>query len=151
MRLRRSRLCLPNCATADRFEDDIHWMGGALLTDSLEWGATAIHSLLPTPIPWAKTGTQSGMTGPSRSPFRLKTGPGMTAAGHIGAMALLYLMQTSCLARCSILAAGQTVANSVMRLVAARLISATALSGHGGIITLIRVTPGRPSFPKSGA
>ncbi|MDW4550332.1 CocE/NonD family hydrolase [Defluviimonas sp. D31] len=31
---------LANCATADRFEDDIHWMGGCLLTDSFEWGAT---------------------------------------------------------------------------------------------------------------
>ena len=31
---------IANCATVDRFEDDIHWMGGCLLTDSLEWGAT---------------------------------------------------------------------------------------------------------------
>lgn len=28
------------CAAADRFEDDIHWRGGTLLTDTLEWGAT---------------------------------------------------------------------------------------------------------------
>ena len=28
------------CATHDRYEDDIHHMGGCLLTDSLEWGAT---------------------------------------------------------------------------------------------------------------
>ncbi len=31
---------IANCATADRFEDDIHWMGGGLLTDGFEWGAT---------------------------------------------------------------------------------------------------------------
>ncbi len=31
---------IANCATANRFDDDIHWMGGALLTDSFEWGAT---------------------------------------------------------------------------------------------------------------
>lgn len=31
---------IANCATIDRFEDDIHWMGGCLLTDSIEWGAT---------------------------------------------------------------------------------------------------------------
>ncbi|MXZ81609.1 MAG: CocE/NonD family hydrolase [Gammaproteobacteria bacterium] len=31
---------IANCATANRFDDDIHWMGGALLTDSLEWGTT---------------------------------------------------------------------------------------------------------------
>ena len=31
---------IANCATTDRFEDDIHWMGGCLLTDSFEWGAT---------------------------------------------------------------------------------------------------------------
>ena len=28
------------CATHDRYEDDIHHMGGCLLTDSIEWGAT---------------------------------------------------------------------------------------------------------------
>ena len=28
------------CATHDRYEDDIHHMGGCLLTDSVEWGAT---------------------------------------------------------------------------------------------------------------
>ena len=33
------------CATHDRYEDDIHHMGGCLLTDSVEWGAT-----LPTII-----------------------------------------------------------------------------------------------------
>ncbi|MEM0936212.1 MAG: CocE/NonD family hydrolase [Pseudomonadota bacterium] len=39
------------CATHDRFEDDIHYMGGALLTDTLEWGATlpAILAAPPTP------------------------------------------------------------------------------------------------------
>ena len=43
------RAVLANCATIDRFEDDIHWMGGCLLTDSLEWGATlpAILALPP--------------------------------------------------------------------------------------------------------
>jgi len=28
------------CATHDRYEDDIHHMGGCLLTESVEWGAT---------------------------------------------------------------------------------------------------------------
>ena len=38
------------CATHDRYEDDIHHMGGCLLTDSLEWGATlpAILALPPS-------------------------------------------------------------------------------------------------------
>lgn len=31
---------IANCATANRFEDDIHYLGGALLTDGFEWGAT---------------------------------------------------------------------------------------------------------------
>ena len=31
---------IANCSTGNRFEDDIHWMGGCLLTDSFEWGAT---------------------------------------------------------------------------------------------------------------
>ncbi|GGH18295.1 hypothetical protein SAMN05444007_10156 [Cribrihabitans marinus] len=39
------------CATHDRYEDDIHHMGGCLLTDTLEWGATlpAILAAPPTP------------------------------------------------------------------------------------------------------
>lgn len=38
------------CATHDRYEDDIHHMGGGLLTDTFEWGATlpAILALPPT-------------------------------------------------------------------------------------------------------
>ena len=38
------------CATHDRYEDDIHHMGGCLLTDTLEWGATlpAILAAPPT-------------------------------------------------------------------------------------------------------
>ena len=39
---------LANCATWDRFEDDIHWMGGCLLTDSFEWGA-ALPAILACP------------------------------------------------------------------------------------------------------
>ena len=37
------------CATNNRFDDDIHHMGGCLLTDSVEWGATlpAILALPP--------------------------------------------------------------------------------------------------------
>ncbi len=39
------------CATHDRFEDDIHYMGGCLQTDTFEWGATlpAILGAPPTP------------------------------------------------------------------------------------------------------
>lgn len=39
------------CATHDRFEDDIHYMGGCLLSDTFEWGATlpAILASPPTP------------------------------------------------------------------------------------------------------
>ena len=29
------------CSTDDRYADDIHFMGGCLLTDKLHWGATA--------------------------------------------------------------------------------------------------------------
>lgn len=38
------------CATNDRYNDDIHHMGGCLLTDSIEWGATlpAILALPPS-------------------------------------------------------------------------------------------------------
>ena len=39
------------CATHDRYADDIHIMGGCLLTDTFEWGATlpAILAAPPTP------------------------------------------------------------------------------------------------------
>ncbi|MDE0533328.1 MAG: CocE/NonD family hydrolase [Albidovulum sp.] len=46
---------LANCATWDRFEDDIHWMGGCLLTDSLEWGAT-LPAILAAPPDSATVG-----------------------------------------------------------------------------------------------
>ena len=36
------------CSTDDRYADDIHFMGGALLTDKLSWGATAF-SIANTP------------------------------------------------------------------------------------------------------
>jgi putative CocE/NonD family hydrolase len=49
------RAVLANCATADRFEDDIHWMGGALLTDSFEWGAT-LPAILAAPPDAATVG-----------------------------------------------------------------------------------------------
>ena len=48
---------LANCATANRFEDDIHWMGGALLTDSFEWGAT-LPAILAAPPDRATVGEQ---------------------------------------------------------------------------------------------
>ncbi|MCB2136549.1 MAG: CocE/NonD family hydrolase [Rhodobacteraceae bacterium] len=46
---------LANCATVDRFEDDIHWMGGCLLTDSFEWGAT-LPTILAAPPDSATVG-----------------------------------------------------------------------------------------------
>lgn len=46
---------IANCATADRFEDDIHWTGGALLTDSFEWGAT-LPAILAAPPDTATVG-----------------------------------------------------------------------------------------------
>ena len=46
---------LANCATIDRFEDDIHWMGGCLLTDTIEWGAT-LPAILAAPPDAATVG-----------------------------------------------------------------------------------------------
>lgn len=46
---------IANCATIDRFEDDIHWMGGCLLTDSIEWGAT-LPAILAAPPDSATVG-----------------------------------------------------------------------------------------------
>lgn len=39
------------CATHDRYEDDIHHMGGCVLTDTLEWGATLPVILAAPPTP----------------------------------------------------------------------------------------------------
>jgi len=39
------------CATHDRFEDDIHYMGGCVLTDTFEWGATLPSILASPPTP----------------------------------------------------------------------------------------------------
>ncbi|MEM7509140.1 MAG: CocE/NonD family hydrolase [Pseudomonadota bacterium] len=39
------------CATHDRYHDDIHHMGGLLLTDSIEWGATLPVILAAPPSP----------------------------------------------------------------------------------------------------
>ncbi len=31
---------ITSCSTDDRYADDMHWMGGTLLTDTLDWGAS---------------------------------------------------------------------------------------------------------------
>lgn len=49
------RAVIANCATANRFEDDIHWQGGALLTDGFEWGAT-LPAILAAPPDAAAVG-----------------------------------------------------------------------------------------------
>ncbi len=46
---------IANCATIDRFEDDIHWMGGLPLTDSFEWGVT-LPAILAAPPDAATVG-----------------------------------------------------------------------------------------------
>lgn len=46
---------IANCATANRFDDDIHWMGGALLADSLERGMT-LPAILAAPPDAATVG-----------------------------------------------------------------------------------------------
>ncbi len=53
---RALKAVIANCATTDRFEDDIHWMGGCLLTDSFEWGAT-LPAILAAPPDAATVGS----------------------------------------------------------------------------------------------
>ena len=48
---------IANCATINRFEDDIHWMGGCVLTDTLEWAAT-LPAILAAPPDSATVGDQ---------------------------------------------------------------------------------------------
>ena len=42
---------ITSCSTDDRFTDDMHWMGGALLTDMLDWGATFLTWMALPPDP----------------------------------------------------------------------------------------------------
>ena len=51
-RPRALRAIIAVCATDNRFDDDIHHMGGCLITDSVEWGATlpAILASPPDPV-----------------------------------------------------------------------------------------------------
>ncbi len=46
---------IANCATIDRYEDDIHWMGGCVLTDTIEWAAT-LPAILAAPPDKATVG-----------------------------------------------------------------------------------------------
>jgi len=42
---------ITSCSTDDRFTDDMHYMGGALLTDMLDWGATFLTWMALPPDP----------------------------------------------------------------------------------------------------
>lgn len=42
------RAIVPVCATDDRYTDDVHFMGGCLLVDGIEWGAV-FQAFLPRP------------------------------------------------------------------------------------------------------
>jgi predicted acyl esterase len=42
---------ITSCSTDDRFGDDMHYMGGALLTDMLDWGATFLCWMALPPDP----------------------------------------------------------------------------------------------------
>jgi putative CocE/NonD family hydrolase len=48
---------ITSCSTDDRFTDDMHYMGGALLTDMLDWGAAF--------LTWMALPPEPGVTGPS--------------------------------------------------------------------------------------
>jgi hypothetical protein len=40
-----------NCSTDDRYTDDMHWMGGCLLSDTLDWGSSFFARLHRPPDP----------------------------------------------------------------------------------------------------
>ena len=56
-RPRRLRAVIAVCATDNRFDDDIHHLGGCLLTDTVEWGAT-LPAILASPPDPATVGEQ---------------------------------------------------------------------------------------------
>jgi len=39
------------CSTDDRYTDDVHWMGGCLLNDSLSWGSGFLAGIVRPPDP----------------------------------------------------------------------------------------------------
>ena len=39
------------CSTDDRYTDDVHWMGGCLLNDSLSWGGGLLGGIIKPPDP----------------------------------------------------------------------------------------------------
>ncbi len=42
---------MPHCFTDDRYADDVHWMGGCLLTDGFFWGSAFYHFMTRPPDP----------------------------------------------------------------------------------------------------
>ena len=42
---------ITHCSTDDRYADDVHWMGGCLLTDGFFWGSGFFHSMSLPPDP----------------------------------------------------------------------------------------------------
>jgi putative CocE/NonD family hydrolase len=53
------------CSTDDRYADDCHYMGGAMLLNSLSWASTmfAYNARPPDPLVWASAGAGCGSNG----------------------------------------------------------------------------------------
>ncbi len=98
------------CSTDDRYADDIHYMGGALLNDNLWWGAImlAYQARPPDPDLSATTGARYGWSGSTRCRSGRRSGSSISAATPIGGTARSARISRRSNARSSPSAAGRT-------------------------------------------
>ena len=75
-----------SCSTDDRYADDMHYMGGCLLNDNMDWGTT-FFSILPLPATrrsWARAGARTGTNAWLKYPALSKPGSSISTVTPIG-------------------------------------------------------------------
>ena len=82
------------CSTDDRYADDIHFMGGAILTDKLCWGATAF-SIAMTPPPTNTTSFGSSRSDSTSSDVIISSAPGIGSGRGFEPVAMTMLSPSS--------------------------------------------------------
>ena len=108
--------------TDDRYADDVHYMGGCLLTDNLSWASTmlAYNSCPPTRRWSASAGGRCGTSGCAAAGCGWRSGCATSAATTTGGTA--RCARTTRRSRCPVLAASgwaDGYTNAVFRLLAA--------------------------------
>ena len=97
------------CSTVDRYADDIHYMGGCLLTDNFNWGAQMLaYQSRPPTRRCATTGVSAGRSGSRRFPSSPPAGWSIRSGMPTGATARSARTGRPSRRRCSRSAAGRT-------------------------------------------